>query len=173
MLSYISFIIFYAHVCVYCIAHVFIGTFVIFVTLMHGANDANADVLYVDMYRDKHPGDWHGTLCLLRGHLYWLRCCRAWSHNLLQWLGVHLPRERQYNNTTPSFWKIYCMEQLTPTQPKTLPGQDSPKGARLEEHLKRSGRGRNCGNVWLECRWVARWLFLRLLIHRLARVVNP
>ena len=44
-------------VCVYCIAHVFIGTFVIFVTLMHGANDANADVLYVDMYRDKHPGD--------------------------------------------------------------------------------------------------------------------
>ena len=59
MLSYISFIIFYAHVCVcvYCIAHVFIGTFVIFVTLMHGANDANADVLYVDMYRDKHPGD--------------------------------------------------------------------------------------------------------------------
>ena len=44
-------------VCVYCIAHVFRGTFVIFVTLMHGANDANADVLYVDMYRDKHPGD--------------------------------------------------------------------------------------------------------------------
>jgi hypothetical protein len=43
--------------CVYCIAHVFMGTFVICVTLMHGANDANADVLYVDMYRDKHPGD--------------------------------------------------------------------------------------------------------------------
>ena len=87
---------------------------------MHGAHDANVDVLYVDMYRDKHPGDWHGTLCLLRGHLYWLRCCRAWSHNLLQWLGVHLPRERQYNNTTPSFRKIYCMEQLSPHPAKNL-----------------------------------------------------
>ena len=65
------------------------------------------------------------------------------------------------------------LHEAMQSHPVTLPGQDSPKPAKLERRLKRRGGGRNCRHVWLECRWVARSLVLLLLIHRLARILNP